>query len=68
MGIPVVGLIDTNTNPKNIDLVIPANDDGRGSIELIVGQLVEAYTKGKESRSGAKPSATKTAKKIEKKG
>ena len=61
VGVPVVALVDTNTNPKNVDLIIPANDDGRNSIEFVVSQLIEAYTKGKAVKSG-KP-APKEAKK-----
>lgn len=54
MGVPVVALVDTNTDPKSVDLIIPANDDGRSSIEFIVGQLVDAYTKGKAAKKGSK--------------
>lgn len=52
--IPVVGLVDTNTDPQSIDVVIPANDDGRTSIEFIIDQLIEAYTKGKANKNGEK--------------
>ena len=61
MNIPVVALVDTNTNPLSVDLVIPANDDGRTSIELVVTQLIEAYTKGRAAK-GEKKVATKVAK------
>jgi len=36
LGIPVVAIVDTNTNPKNVDYVIPANDDAITSIKLLV--------------------------------
>jgi small subunit ribosomal protein S2 len=59
VGVPVVGLVDSNTNPASVELVIPANDDGRTSIEFVVEQLTEAYTKGKAAKKG-----TKEAKKV----
>ncbi len=52
MNVPMVGLVDSNVNPTALDIVIPANDDGLGSIEFIVGTLTDAYAKGKEA--GAK--------------
>ncbi len=63
VGIPVVGLVDTNTNPQSVDIVIPANDDGRTSIEFVVDQLIQAYTKGKAARTGAKKIDQKKIKK-----
>jgi small subunit ribosomal protein S2 len=54
VGIPMVGLLDSNANPVAIDIVIPANDDGRGSIDFIVNALSEAYAKGRAAIS-AKP-------------
>jgi small subunit ribosomal protein S2 len=54
MDVSVVGLVDTDTNPQSVDIVIPANDDGRTSIEFIVTQLIEAYTKGQAAKPNAK--------------
>ncbi len=67
MGVPVIGLVDTNSNPDDIDLVIPANDDGRGSIELIVTQLTQAYQRGVEERTGKKTVAPVKEEKAEEK-
>ncbi|MFV0468578.1 MAG: 30S ribosomal protein S2 [Dysgonomonas sp.] len=50
LGIPVFALVDTNSDPSNIDFVIPANDDAAKSIELIVGNLCEAIKEGLEER------------------
>ncbi|MBU0576569.1 30S ribosomal protein S2 [Patescibacteria group bacterium] len=61
IGVPVVAIVDTNTNPRSVEVVIPANDDGRGSIEFIVDQLIEAYTKGKAAKTGSKNKADETA-------
>lgn len=48
VGIPVVGLVDTNSNPELVQYVIPGNDDGRDSISIIVDYLAQAVKKGKE--------------------
>ncbi len=42
LGIPVIGVCDTNANPENIDYPIPANDDARKTIELITGLISQA--------------------------
>ena len=47
LGIPTVALIDTDSDPTQIDLPIPGNDDGIRSIELILKQLADAVIKGK---------------------
>lgn len=41
-GIPIVAICDTNSDPTNIDYVIPANDDAQGSIKLILKKIEEA--------------------------
>jgi len=50
LGIPVFGIVDTNSNPTNVDFVIPANDDASKSIELILGTVCEAINEGLEER------------------
>jgi len=45
-GIKVIGIVDTNTDPSNVDYVIPANDDAVGSIKLIVSSIAEAIIDG----------------------
>lgn len=50
LGIPVFGMVDTNSNPNNIDYVIPANDDATKSIEAVVGAVCEAIAEGLEER------------------
>ena len=44
--IPVVAMVDTNCNPKNIDYVIPANDDAIRGIQLIVSAITQAVSEG----------------------
>lgn len=48
MGIPVVGIVDTNSNPEVVDYPIPANDDAVKSIQLITGHLADAIIEGRQ--------------------
>lgn len=50
LGIPVFGIVDTNSNPNEIDFVIPANDDATNSVEIIVNAICEAIQEGLEER------------------
>ena len=50
LGIPVFGIVDTNSNPNGIDFVIPANDDASQSIQLITSVMVEAIREGLQER------------------
>ena len=50
LGIPVFGMVDTNSNPRNIDYVIPANDDATKSIEVVMGAMCDAIAEGLEER------------------
>ena len=50
LNIPVFGIVDTNSNPNDIDFMIPANDDASKSIDLILSTLCEAINEGLEER------------------
>ena len=50
LGIPVFGIVDTNSNPNNIDFVIPANDDATNSIDVILSAVCGAIREGLEER------------------
>ncbi len=50
LGIPVFGIVDTNSNPNGIDFLIPANDDATKSVDVILGAMVEAIQEGLEER------------------
>ena len=50
LGIPVFGIVDTNSDPKNIDFVIPANDDAKDSVEIILAACCAAINEGIEER------------------
>jgi small subunit ribosomal protein S2 len=54
LGIPVFGMVDTNSDPKHIDFVIPANDDATKSIEVILDALCAAMIEGLEERKAEK--------------
>lgn len=57
LGIPVFAMVDTNSNPNNVDFVIPANDDASKSIELILDTVVAAMAEGLEERKAEKADA-----------
>ena len=50
LGIPVFAIVDTNSDPKNIDFVIPANDDAKDSVEAILNACCAAIAEGVEER------------------
>ncbi len=57
LGIPVFGIVDTNSNPDNVDFVIPANDDANKSIEVILDACCAAIAEGLEERKAEKVDA-----------
>ena len=50
LGIPVFAMVDTNSDPSDVDFVIPANDDASKSIELVLDTVVAAMNEGLEER------------------
>ena len=46
LGIPVFGIVDTNSDPKDIDFIIPANDDAKDSVEVILNACCAAIAEG----------------------
>ena len=52
MGIPIIALVDTNSNPDGIDVVIPGNDDAIRSIRLITKVIADAASRGMELSKG----------------
>ena len=54
LGIPVFGIVDTNSDPKNIDYVIPANDDAKDSVKAILTAVCGAIAEGIEERKAEK--------------
>lgn len=75
LGIPVYGIVDTNSNPNEVDFVIPANDDATKSVEVIMSALCAAIKEGLDERKVEKeeneaaeaPEQKKERKKVAKK-
>ncbi|MBD5202025.1 MAG: 30S ribosomal protein S2 [Bacteroidales bacterium] len=67
LGIPVFGIVDTNSNPNNIDFVIPANDDASKSIELILDTVCASIAEGLEERKVEKADEKASAEQNEEK-
>ena len=57
LGIPVFAMVDTNSDPNNVDYVIPANDDATKSVEVILGAICEAMNEGLQERKAEKQDA-----------
>ena len=61
LGIPVFGIVDTNSDPRNIDYVIPANDDAKDSVETILDACCAAIAEGLEEHKAEKADAKAAA-------
>ena len=48
LGIPIVGIVDTNCDPDEVDYVIPGNDDAIRAVKLIAGKMADAILEGKQ--------------------
>lgn len=51
LGIPVFAIVDTNSDPKDVDFMIPANDDAKDSVEVILNACCAAIAEGLEERN-----------------
>jgi|AutmiccommuBRH23_1029490.scaffolds.fasta_scaffold00107_55 small subunit ribosomal protein S2 len=49
-GVPIIAMVDTNCDPRNIDYVIPSNDDAIRAIKLMVSKIADAVLEGKSLR------------------
>lgn len=61
MGLETVGIVDTNSDPRDVDWAIPSNDDAVGAIELITAYLVEAWAEGQKKAADKKALDAKKA-------
>jgi len=57
LGIPIVGMCDTNCDPDDVDYVIPANDDAIRAVKLITSKMADAVIEGKQGESFAEAPA-----------
>jgi len=48
LGIPIVGIVDTNCDPEEVDYVIPGNDDAIRAVKLIAGKMADAIIEGRQ--------------------
>ena len=48
LNIPIVGIVDTNCDPDEIDVVIPANDDAIRAVKLLTGKMADAILEAKQ--------------------
>jgi small subunit ribosomal protein S2 len=53
LNIPIVGIVDTNCDPDEIDYVIPANDDAIRAVKLLTGKMADAILEGKQGEETA---------------
>ena len=67
MGIPIVGIVDSNSSPEGIDYLVPGNDDAIRSISLFTRAVSDACLEGSKLATGLKPSPDSTGPKIIKK-
>lgn len=67
MGVPVIGIVDTNSDPSLVDFVIPANDDSVQAVSLLLNYLADAVVRGKDAAARKSKDATDAAQ-ITKKG
>ena len=65
LGIPVFGIVDTNSDPKNIDYVIPANDDAKDSVEVILDAVWRAVAEGMNEHKAEKADEKASAEQAE---
>lgn len=57
LNIPIIGIVDTNCDPDEIDYVIPANDDAIRAVKLLTGKMADAILEGKQGEETAEVEA-----------
>ena len=53
LGIPIIGIVDTNCDPDDVDYVIPANDDAIRAVKLITSRMADAVIEANQGESFA---------------
>ncbi|MBQ9931474.1 MAG: 30S ribosomal protein S2, partial [Firmicutes bacterium] len=51
LGIPVIGIVDTNCDPDDVDYIIPANDNAIRAVKLIAGRMADAVIEARQGES-----------------
>ena len=52
LGIPVIGIVDTNSSPEGVDYIIPGNDDAIRAVQLYLGAMADAVVRGRQNGAG----------------
>lgn len=60
LGIPIVGIVDTNCDPDDVDYIIPANDDAIRAVKLITGRMADAVIEANQGEQ-MEPAAEEAA-------
>jgi len=53
LGIPVIGVVDTNSSPEGVDYIIPGNDDAIRAVQLYLGAMGDAILSGRQRAGGS---------------
>lgn len=61
LGIPIVGIVDTNCDPDEIDHVIPGNDDAIRAVKLLAGKMADAVLEGRQGEQMEEAAAEEAA-------
>jgi small subunit ribosomal protein S2 len=61
LGIPIVGILDTDCDPTEVDIPIPGNDDAMRSVQLLVTKLVDAVVEGRANQRGTPADQMRTS-------
>ncbi len=67
LNIPIIGIVDTNCDPDEIDYVIPANDDAIRAVRLLTSKIADAILEGKQGEETAEVEAPTAEKSVEEK-
>ncbi|MAL93364.1 MAG: 30S ribosomal protein S2 [Pseudomonas sp.] len=52
LGIPVIGIVDTNSSPEGVDYIIPGNDDAIRAVQLYLGSMADAVLRCRQNAAG----------------
>ena len=64
LGIPVFAIVDTNSDPRKVDYVIPGNDDASKSVDLLLTKVAEAVKEGQSQRKAEKEKSKEEGEKV----
>jgi len=64
LGIPVFGIVDTNSDPRKVDFVIPGNDDASKSIDMLLSVVSESIKEGLSQRKADKEKSKEEGEKV----